>query len=318
MAVNRETLDIECFVGRWLQSMIRTCFLGANSREGFVSLYRCFPGDGGAFLHILKGGPGTGKSSFMRKIGQTAEAQGLDVLYVLCSGDPDSLDGVFIPAMRLAWVDGTAPHTLEPIAFGVDADYVNLGMFCSTPFLPEDRERISELSKTYRGLYSAAYRALAQAELTENHSSPGTVPTALLDSLDTRRAQIVGPERRFLRAISCQGLVSLDSELESSGLQRVALSAAGLSALSRELERRGLPAIRCPSPLDAGRLESLLLPWANLAFTTEITYRHLEPALEKLRDAKQLHDQLEAICRPYMDFGALTDYTSDTVRELFG
>ncbi len=298
--------------------MTHTYFLGANSRDGFVSLYRYFPGDEHTFLHILKGGPGTGKSSFMRNIGQAAEAQGLEVHYVLCSGDPDSLDGIFIPALRLAWADGTAPHALEPLAFGVDADYVSLGMFCSTPFQPGDRERIGELIQTYRGLYSAAYRALAQAELSANSSASGTDLAVLLDSLDSRKAQIIGPERRFLHAISCQGLISLDSEWESQNLQRLELSAEELSALSRDLERRGLAAIRCPSPLDAGLLEALLLPWANLTFTTEITYRHLEPALERLRDAKRLHDQLEAICRPYMDFAALTDYTADTIRELFG
>ena len=114
--------------------MTQTYFLGANSQEGFASLYRFFPGEPDAFLHIIKGGPGTGKSGFMRRIGQAAEEQGLDVHYVLCSGDPDSLDGVYIPAMRLAWVDGTAPHVAEPASFGVDSDYVNLGAFCRTPF----------------------------------------------------------------------------------------------------------------------------------------------------------------------------------------
>ena len=49
-------------------SMNRTYFLGANSKNGFYSLYdELFAGE--YRLHIIKGGPGTGKSSFMRKIG---------------------------------------------------------------------------------------------------------------------------------------------------------------------------------------------------------------------------------------------------------
>ena len=74
--------------------MIQTYFLGANSRNGFYSLYEHFPPDKNAFLHILKSGPGTGKSGFLRRIGLAAEERGLDVHCVLCSGDPDSLDGV--------------------------------------------------------------------------------------------------------------------------------------------------------------------------------------------------------------------------------
>ena len=69
-------------------------------------------------------------------------SQGLDVEYVLCSGDPDSLDGVYIPALRAAWCDGTAPHVTEPRIFGASGDYVNLGSFCRLPLSVEDARRI--------------------------------------------------------------------------------------------------------------------------------------------------------------------------------
>ena len=46
-----------------------------------------------------------------------AQKQGLDVHYVLCSGDPASLDGVYLPQRHLAWMDGTAPHAAEPRFF---------------------------------------------------------------------------------------------------------------------------------------------------------------------------------------------------------
>ena len=143
--------------------MIQTYFLGANCGKGFVSLYAGFP-PGGAFLHILKGGPGTGKSGFMRRIGEAAEARGIDVHYVLCSGDPDSLDGVYIPALHQAWVDGTAPHVVEPRHFGVDSDYVNLGDFVRLPMAEKDREEVRRLTKEYRALYAEAYEKLRQAK----------------------------------------------------------------------------------------------------------------------------------------------------------
>ena len=43
------------------------------------------------------------------------EQAGLETEYILCSGDPDSLDGVHIPRLRTAIVDGTAPHGTAPL-----------------------------------------------------------------------------------------------------------------------------------------------------------------------------------------------------------
>ena len=40
-------------------------------------------------------------------------------------------------------------------------------------------------------------------------------------------------------------------------------------------------------------------------------------AYEKLRQAKALHDELEAVYRPYVDFGALTAYTEECLNGLF-
>lgn len=99
--------------------MDRVFFLAANSGRGFYSLNDSFPPEG-VFLHIIKGGPGTGKSGFLRRIRSAAEERGLDTETVLCSGDPDSLDALYIPAIAQAWVDGTAPHVREPSVFGMN------------------------------------------------------------------------------------------------------------------------------------------------------------------------------------------------------
>ena len=86
-------------------------FLGANSPAGFYSLYdHLLPPERARAIYILKGGPGCGKSTLMRKIGAWAEESGLETEYILCSGDPDSLDAVVFPALSVALVDGTAPQ----------------------------------------------------------------------------------------------------------------------------------------------------------------------------------------------------------------
>ncbi len=143
--------------------MAKQYFLGANTGSGFVSLYDSFAADGD-FLWILKGGPGCGKSSFMRRIGMAAEATGHDVEYVLCSGDPDSLDGVYIRDLGVAYVDGTAPHVQEARHPGADSNYLNLGAHLDNTALRPHLARLTELTDAYRTKYAEAYAALAEAK----------------------------------------------------------------------------------------------------------------------------------------------------------
>ena len=97
-------------------AQITNFFLGANSGSGFQNLFSEIMDPETAFdIMILKGGPGVGKNTFMREIGRTMEQAGADVEYLWCSGDPDSLDGVVIPAIRCAVCDGTSPHGTAPL-----------------------------------------------------------------------------------------------------------------------------------------------------------------------------------------------------------
>ena len=93
--------------------MNTNCFLGANTAGGFVSRFDQLHTDRRVKkLVILKGGPGCGKSTFMKKLRATAAELGADTECYPCSSDPASLDGILIPAAGLAIVDGTAPHAV--------------------------------------------------------------------------------------------------------------------------------------------------------------------------------------------------------------
>lgn len=97
-------------------AMVTNFFVGANSGEGFQNLFSEVVDLADTYdLMVLKGGPGVGKNTFMREIGRCMEAAGTPVEYLWCSGDPDSLDGVVLPSIRCAVVDGTAPHGMAPL-----------------------------------------------------------------------------------------------------------------------------------------------------------------------------------------------------------
>jgi len=90
-------------------------FAGNNSSKGFYSYfdYIIEPNDAKR-IYILKGGPGVGKSSFMKKFGSKMASQGYGVEYIHCSSDESSLDGLLIPELKVAFIDGTAPHIVDP------------------------------------------------------------------------------------------------------------------------------------------------------------------------------------------------------------
>ena len=73
----------------------RTLFPGAMGPDGFISCFDHLLDD--SILRrklILKGGPGVGKSTFMRRVHAALCANGEPSTLYFCSGDPDSLDGV--------------------------------------------------------------------------------------------------------------------------------------------------------------------------------------------------------------------------------
>ena len=322
--------------------MVQRFFLGANSAQGFYSLYGGFPPGSSAFLHVIKGGPGTGKSSFMRAIGREAEQRGQDVQYVLCSGDPDSLDGVYLPQQKVAWVDGTAPHAREPAAFQVDSDYVNLGAFCRGPIHGFDARRIRELLRENRALNREAGRYLCAAgALTSEPEPPSPLLLAQLKELleplaaeNTVRDAYTSP--RFLHAICCKGELWLTEELLALCPRLIRVSQGALDAVRR------CGGLRCLSPLCPNRIEALLFPEASLALidgawplTVELdlspcaaltqeaadreaeTRRLIDRAVTRLRQAKALHDELEGLYQRYMDFPALDRFTQEQLDALF-
>ncbi len=349
--------------------MLKTYFLGANSHSGFYSLYEHFAAAPGDFLHIIKGGPGTGKSGFMRKMAEKAEQRGLVCERVLCSGDPDSLDGLYIPELKLGWVDGTAPHVCEPATFAVSGNYVNLSAFCRVPLDGNSCRDIEVLNTQYKGLYARGYAALSAAERLRAAVDCSCWTEERLSAAKKRICAILyrhgyaneSGDREikhcFASAISCKGLVQLRAEVNKLCKLKYILqndyqgADILLGYAAAKAEDMGVDVIYCHSPLNPERIEGLILPAAGLGLfnsdwdedgcrhirldemipsaiqreqrsqrrkTARIRQECMDLAVEKLALAKELHDELEAQYRPYMDFDALTEFTEKETERLFG
>ncbi len=63
---------------------------------------------------FVKGRPGTGKSTFLKKIGAAACAHGFDAEMYHCALDPESMDMVVVEELGFCVFDSTAPHEYFP------------------------------------------------------------------------------------------------------------------------------------------------------------------------------------------------------------
>lgn len=346
-------------------------FLGANAPTGFYSLYdHLIPLEEARAIYILKGGPGCGKSTLMRKIGVWAEEAGLETEYILCSGDPDSLDAVILPGKAAAIVDGTAPHVVEPQYPGAVERYVNMGDCYDREALWPLRQEIMTCMACYKGCYQRAYRCLgAAAEIMEDQRA-ALLTDALSHKLAKRAQGILSREvprrkgelpgrvkQRFLGAVTHRGSLCLyDTALAQCSRVYALTDSCGLAHellihLLAGTTGNGYDVVACPDPAAPERLAHLLVPRLGLAFLTDsgslpqrITpYRRIrldtaadrellrrsrprlrfakkvsaaltEEAVASLAQAKAMHDDLEAIYNPHVDF----DLVEQTARDIWG
>ncbi len=142
-------------------------FPGANTCQGFFSFFKFLPWKTEQ-VYIIKGGPGTGKSTFMKKIGEDFVKMGFDIEKHWCASDPESLDGLRIPSFSTAFLDGTAPHTVDPVYPGAVEEIINFGRFWDKTYLIQQKENIIRLNKEIQSYFNKAYYYLRKANLFKN------------------------------------------------------------------------------------------------------------------------------------------------------
>ena len=312
-------------------------FAGANSGDGFQNLFSEIVDLEDTYdLMVLKGGPGVGKATFMREIGRSMEEAGTPVEYLWCSGDPDSLDGVVLPELRCAVVDGTSPHVVEPRYPAAVDRYVDLGRFYDLTAAKAAAEEVKAHTRAYKAAYIRAYHHLKAARQVDRRTAG-----ILSRELRRRGGEAGKTTRRFLGSITHKGYIwrfdSVDAlcpkvyELADSW----ELAGEMLARLHRAAADNGWDTIVCCAPEEPGRIEHLLIPGLGLAFVTsrpgmeygQKPFRRVrldamtepqgkarlrfqtrmaallrEEGAAALKDAKANHDKLEAVYNPYVDF----------------
>jgi hypothetical protein len=141
-------------------------FLGANSPKGYYSKFdQLFRPFSGGKLFLLKGGPGTGKSTLMKRVAKHFSESECVITRFLCSSDPSSLDGVILSKgeRKVALLDGTAPHERGANIPGAVDEFVHLSSCWDTDVLIQSKADIQSERKAADEAYARARNQLAIA-----------------------------------------------------------------------------------------------------------------------------------------------------------
>lgn len=145
---------------------VRHMYPGANTCYGFYSFYdHIVPHDAHNKI-VIKGGPGVGKSTFMKMIGKELNEAGVDLEYHWCSSDNNSLDGLVAGDRQLCLVDGTAPHVVDPRYPGAVDWIINMGDFWDAEKITSNKNNVIQLTKQVGLNFERAYNRLKEAQST--------------------------------------------------------------------------------------------------------------------------------------------------------
>jgi hypothetical protein len=146
------------------QARVRHLFPGGNTSLGFYSFYSSIITQEDANrIFVIKGGPGVGKSTFMKRIGEKMLEKGFDVEYLHCSSDNNSLDGIKIPALQIAFIDGTSPHVVDPKSPGAVDEILNFGNFWNEDGIRLHKSEIIKTNAEISYIFARAYKYIKAA-----------------------------------------------------------------------------------------------------------------------------------------------------------
>ena len=315
--------------------MSRALFPGAMGPEGFISCFdHLLEAPKLRRRLILKGGPGVGKSTFIRQLHAALDSEDAPSTLYFCSGDPDSLDAAALPAQGLVVLDGTAPHTTDAVLPGARDSLINLGDCLDEAALRQKRGAIEACMQAHRACTRRARVCLSGASLWMRGNAAliaeamqerrvERMTRALIQSvLHGRAAPCVLPAVRpvITDAVTCKGQISFITDslperiIRLSGRPGMDFTPL-LKRLSRAAQDAGFSVEEHLNPLCPGGLLHVGVPALSTLVTTsplpeaeqvfdlntcipEAALMNAEASLCRGMDAARLHIQYakDALC----------------------
>ncbi len=325
---------------------IKHYFAGANTGIGFSNFFdNILDKEKDGYEYVIKGGPGTGKSTFMRKIGEYFSKKGEPIEYFYCSSDFDSLDGVRLPNRNICMVDGTAPHVIEANVPAVSDKIINVGAFISDD-IAKDKAEITKLIADTKTLFDTAYAYITIASTAQklainlSQDKNFDAVSAATEYLLTEKigtSTNPGLRRLYISTINENGLFCIAGKNNYKKLIKVVGSESDSAKTMDELKvlllKHGHEITVSQNPLFGEILDFIEIPKLqtlfmrspdkpkgenqdSLAFCNQTIKTYTDKAGEYLYKAKQTHRKLEEFYVKNVDFDKLNEFSKKIIAEI--
>ena len=287
-------------------------FLTANSADGFVNKFQSFTDKKeNWYTYIIKGGPGTGKSSFMKKVANRATESSDEVVLCPCSSDTDSLDAVILTKQKIMVVDGTAPHTIDPICAGVSDEILNFGEFWNGEKLKEQGENIKKVSLENKLFHKRAALCISAAGRVKRDNMKISLIAADIEKVVNEAEKTAnrflnnGNQEAsetvcYLNAVSPKGNVFYKSTIDYFANEKIIIndSLGTVSNIFMSIVRDIALAKKYniitvkDNILPNDKIEHIIVPKAKIAFCSEGSFFTFEEKQRRIR-AERFMDEMQ-------------------------
>lgn len=164
-------------------------FFGAATINGPFDYIENLTADIGK-RYFIKGRPGTGKSTFLRRIAESAAEAGFNVEIYHCAFDPDSLDMIILRELDICLFDSTAPHEYFPSR--PDDEVIDIYKAAVTDKTDEKyRSEITAIMIDYKAEIAKATKQLGKAKRYYDEVQRGILSKINADSLAITEEKIL-------------------------------------------------------------------------------------------------------------------------------
>lgn len=258
-------------------------FAGANTARGFVSrFHNIVPEENRRRMVYLKGGPGVGKSTLMKRVAEAAQEKGQEVVYFHCSSDPDSLDGVALPGTGVGLMDATAPHVYDPAIPGARDVLISLGDYLDEKALMPHLGEIAAIQRDIAARFRRCWRYLAAAGEVLHSAETAAEDEGKVEQLADEWARTLplrggtgSVTELFASAFTPKGLLQITdfSHMERRVTLEVPFGAHAtelMRRIARKAAGRGLDVVLLLDPLTPEEVAHVLIPAHGVAFCTAV------------------------------------------------
>jgi len=145
-----------------MQKDAKHYFVYGNTAQGFISKLATNL-QGIDNMVLFQGWPEAGKAGFMSLIAEECRNSGLKTEYLHCPSSPDALDGVIVPDLKLAVIDGTGLHYRRLVAPDPAAKYINTDPAFDAEKLRQAMDLIAEFDQSIGDFHENAFRRFRSA-----------------------------------------------------------------------------------------------------------------------------------------------------------